>query len=308
MTRAEGAGTGWPARRESPSVERLRKRLDAAARRLVPAVPTISRSRPLMAPLDALDYLVSLALGVAGEVPPNRLRIRVGAGNRLLFNQVMHREMGVGFWLSRFADGTVRADSRILDIGCGCGRYASVLAGSRLAGAVDFRGVYTGVDVDPEMIAWCRARFPADRFTFLLSPMRSVVYNPGGEADAAPRLDVPDASQNFVFSVSLFTHLLAPDVEGYLREAARVMAPGAAMRMTVFCLDDLRASGLLGGRWTFAHTAGPARLESERRPEAAVAYERAWLLDACARAGLAEARVLPAPGQSALVARAPSSA
>lgn len=301
MTREEGAGT----RRASPSVERLRKQLDGVARQLVPSVPALSRSRLLMAPLDAVDSLVSLALGVAGELPPNRLRLRVGAGNRILFNQVMHREMGVGFWLSRLAEGTVQAESRLLDIGCGCGRYASVLAGTRLSGAVDFRGTYTGVDVDPEMIAWCRRHFPPERFMFLLSPMRSKVYNPGGEAGAPPRLDVPDASQDFVFSVSLFTHLLAGDVEGYLRETARVMAPGASMRMTVFCIDDLRDAGTLGGRWTFAHRDGPAYLESERYPEAAVAYERAWLLDACKRAGLADARVLPSPGQSALIARVP---
>ncbi len=290
----------------SPSADRLRGRIDAAVRRVAPSVPVLSRSRLLMAPLDAMDWLVSRALGVAGEMPPNRFRVRVGAGNRLLFNQVQHREMGVGFWLNRISEGSVRLDSRILDIGCGCGRYASVLAGSRFAGHVEFTGHYTGVDVDEQMLAWCRRRFPADRFTFLAVPMRSEVYHPDADGEAAARLDVPDASQDFVFSVSLFTHLLADDVEGYLRETARVLAPGAAMRMTVFCLDDLRELGVLGGRWTFTHRRGPAFIENERYPEAAVAYERAWLLDACVRAGLVDARVLPAPGQSALVARAAS--
>ena len=271
----------------------------------MPAVPALSRSRVLMAPLDAADRLVSLALGVARELPPNRYRIRVGAGNRILFNHVQHREMGVGFWLNRIGEGAVQLDSRILDIGCGCGRYASVLAGSRFAGRVEFTGHYTGVDVDERMLAWCRNHFPPDRFSFVLVPMRSRVYSPGADAGAPARLDVPDASQDFVFSVSLFTHLLHDDVEGYLRESARVLAPGATMRMTVFCLDDLRDAGALGGRWSFRHRRGPASIENEAYPEAAVAYERAWLLDACARAGLVEARVLPAPGQSALVARAP---
>ena len=132
--------------------------------------------------------------------------------------------------------------------------------------------------------------------------MKSTIYNPGGSGAQGARLGLEDSSQDFVFSVSLFTHLLEDDLEGYLRETARVLGTRGRMRMTVFCMDDLRESGTLGGRWTFRHRLGNAFLESDRYPEAAVAYERSWLIEACKRAGLAEARVLPAPGQSALVA------
>ncbi len=257
-----------------------------------------------MAPLDLSDRVVSRVLGVSAELPPNRMRIRIGAGNRLLFNQIQHLRMAVPFWMDRLESGDVRADSRICDIGCGCGRYAASFHRSAFQSGPGFVGRYTGVDIDREMIEWCRRHFPEDRYSFLLADMQSTIYNPDGSAAHNARLDLEDASQDFVFSVSLFTHLLEGDLEGYLRETARVLSPGGRMRMTVFCMDDLRESGTLGGRWTFQSRAGAAYIESDRYPEAAVAYDRDWLLGACDRAGLVEARVLPAPGQSALVASA----
>jgi SAM-dependent methyltransferase len=124
-------------------------RFDAIVRRLVPSVPVLSRNRLLMAPLDLLDRLLSLPFGGAGKLPPNRLRIRVGAGNRILFNQLQHRLVPVNFWLGVFASGLVRLDSRILDLGCGCGRYAATLRDFAWAGK-KFTGRYTGIDIDRE--------------------------------------------------------------------------------------------------------------------------------------------------------------
>ncbi len=151
-------------------------RLDALFRHMVPAVPTLSHRRLIMGPLDLLDRVISIPFGVGRALPPNRMRIRVGVGNRLLFNQMLHQTMPVGFWISAFATGLARLDSRILDIGSGCGRYASTLRDFEYYGT-RFTGRYTGIDVDREMVEWCRAHFPDDRFTFELSGAYSRVYN-----------------------------------------------------------------------------------------------------------------------------------
>jgi SAM-dependent methyltransferase len=279
------------------------QRFDAILRRLVPAVPTLSRHRLLMVPLDLLDRILSIPWGAETKtLPPNRFRIRVGVGNRVLFNQMVHRLLPVDFWLSALASGLVRLDSRVLDIGSGCGRYASTLRDLDFYGT-GFSGHYTGIDVDREMVEWCRAHFPPPQFTFLLSSAFSTVYNPTGETPSEPRYDLDDAGQDFVFSISLLTHLLEEEFQGCVQEAYRVLVPGAAMLMTVFCMDHLE--GRLGGRWTFRHRRGEAHLESEDHPEAAVAYSLPFIESACRRAGFQSIEVTPGDSQSLLHARKP---
>ncbi len=275
------------------------QRLDSIIRRMVPSVPVLSRNRLLMGPLDLLDSVVFRLSGDARRLPPNRMRLRVGAGNRLLFNRMLYRSLPINFWLNAFASGVVRLDSRILDVGSGCGRYAATLRDFGFFGAA-FQGQYTGIDVDGEMVEWCRRNFPADRFTFKLSPARSTVYNPDG--GTAADYDLPEASRDFVFSVSLLTHLLAADFIHHVGEALRVLAPGATTMMTVFCMDHL-AEGGLGGRWTFKHRRGEAYVENPAYPEAAVAYTLEWIRDTCVGAGLTDVEVIKGGGQSLIRAR-----
>ncbi len=72
-------------------------RLDALFRGMVPALPTLSHRRLIMGPLDLLDRVISIPFGVGRALPPNQMRIRVGVGNRLLLNQMLHQSMPVGF-------------------------------------------------------------------------------------------------------------------------------------------------------------------------------------------------------------------
>jgi SAM-dependent methyltransferase len=278
------------------------RRFDAILRRLVPAVPALSHKRLLMGPLDLLDRVISVPFGDAATLPPNRLRIRVGVGNRVLFNQMLHRLMPVNFWLSAFASGLVRLDARIADLGSGCGRYAATLRDFDFYGT-RFTGHYTGIDVDREMVHWCRAHFPPDRFTFMLSSAYSRVYNPTGDSRRATRYDLGDGSQDFAFSISLLTHLLEQEFRDCLRETYRVLAPGATMLMTVFCMDHL--DGLLGGRWTFRDRRGEAYLENPDYPEAAVGYPLQFIDSACREAGFRSIEVLKDAGQSLLRAKKP---
>ncbi len=277
-------------------------RVEALVRRLIPSVPVITRNRILMAPLDMLDRVISWPFGVGSSLPPNRLRLRVGVGNRLLFNQIHHRCLPINFWLNAFASGRVGLESRILDLGCGCGRFASTLLGFSFFGA-KFTGHYTGVDIDREMVDWCRHHFPTDRFTFQLSTNFSSVYNPQGDRGTPVRINVDDASQDFVFCVSLLTHLLEEEVVHYLKEIHRILAPDTVMQATVFCIDHFRDKP--GGRWTFRHQVGEAYVESPRYPEAAVAYTKEWLEEQCQRVGFETVELLhkSGGGQSLLVAR-----
>jgi SAM-dependent methyltransferase len=127
------------------------------------------------------------------------------------------------------------------------------------------------------------------------------LYNPEGSRQPY-RLPVEDASTDVVTSQSLYTHLLADDVRRYTEEAARVLAPGGRMAMTVFCLEHIRSSPEFGGRWTFEHRVGDAFVESRRVPEAAVAYEEAYLVDLARQVGFGDVQVERVLPQSWLVA------
>jgi SAM-dependent methyltransferase len=260
-------------------------------RRFIPSVAAATRNRFITAPLDMVDYVVAYPFRELRTLPPNRLRLRIGTDQRVLFGQVDHIVRANSFWLKMFADRAVGPESTVLDIGCGCGRTAHMLRDAKYRNAPFFRGRYIGVDVDAEAIAWCRRNFPADRFEFHSLNMFSSVYNPGGDA-GEPDLPVAADAVDFVICGSLFTHLLERDLGYYLRQIHRVLRPGGLAYATFFCVDHLRAS--LGGRFTFAHRMGQAYVESVKYPEAAVAYEEGFLLGSMNDIGFGDVQVEPA--------------
>lgn len=271
--------------KKQPQLERL-------VRRVVPSATLLTHGVPGRL-LDLTDPLFRISIADIQGLPPPRFRLRTGIGNRILRNHVMFIVFGYDQWNALQASGFVNASSDILDIGSGCGRLAMPIA--RIDG---FRGTYTGIDVDAEMVEWCRGRFRDPRFTFHHADVYSSIYNPDGSREPYV-IPVADESMDFVMSYSLFTHILEPELVQYTEEASRVLRPGGTMMMTVFCLEDVQ----LGGRWTFSHRVGRSYLESELYPHAAVAYERAHLHEISEQAGFTDVRIEPSAVQSRLVGR-----
>ncbi|OBA92793.1 hypothetical protein A5662_20880 [Mycobacteriaceae bacterium 1482268.1] len=249
------------------------------------------------------DRLARAVLGIfTGQpLPPLPLIVRTGVGNSIFFPQYRYLTSSTSLWMYFFAKRYADLTSTIVDIGSGTGRSAVGLRDLDYWGE-GFRGHYLGFDVDPEQVEWCRAHFPPDKFSFKLVDMASDLYNATGSA-SRPRLDCANSCADLVFSQSLFTHLLEKDLRHYLAEGQRMLKPGGWMLMTFFCLDDLARLGLIGGRWTFSHTVGPARVENPRYPEAAVAYTRSWMIEAAEAAGFAEADVILPNFQSTIACR-----
>lgn len=164
----------------------------------------------------------------------------------------------------------------VLDFGCGCGRMAR-----RLIQQQPRPQRYLGIDLHPEMVAWCEANLTpvAPEFTFVHHDVFHESYNPGPGKPRSRPLPASDESATLVIAHSVFTHILQEDVEHYLHELARIMRPGGAARAT-FYLFDKREFPMMEPHRNALYT-DPFILAD------AVILDRDWLRRACERAGLA---------------------
>lgn len=193
--------------------------------------------------------------------------------------------MGAEFLKHFIALGGLKPDHRALDIGCGIGRIAMSLTGY-LAG-----GEYRGFDIIGDGIAWCRdnitPRHP--NFRFEAVDIYNKTYNPGGRLAAAEfKFPYPDAYFDFVYTTSVFTHMLPADLENYLAESARVMKRGARSMHTFFLVNEesaaLAAKGIAA--FDFAYRLDGCLAVSRIEPEKAVAYEETRVRELYAKCGL----------------------
>ena len=186
------------------------------------------------------------------------------------------------------AEHGLRPHHRVLDLGCGVGRFAVAFA----AFASD-RASYDGVDASADSIASCN-RYIApqlERFRFHVADVFNSMYRPEAEGKAADyRFPFPDESFDFVFSNSLFTHLTRQDLEHYLYEVARVLDANGRTLNTFFLLNAVSRVGIENGKshMEFPHVidGGIARVKRTARPEAAIAYDENFVRHAHSRAGL----------------------
>ena len=180
--------------------------------------------------------------------------------------------------------GGLQPSEDVLDIGCGPGRMAVPLSGYLAAGAR-----YEGFDLVGEEVRWCQEhitpRFP--NFHFERVGVHNARYNPQGSVTADSfRFPYPDGSFDFVFATSVLTHMLAPDVEHYLDEIARVLRPSGRALLTWFLLTDESRAALPSERFSFAHPVGPAFVNDSASQEAAVAYPEEWAAGRIGASGL----------------------
>ncbi|HJQ41339.1 MAG TPA: class I SAM-dependent methyltransferase [Thermoanaerobaculia bacterium] len=163
----------------------------------------------------------------------------------------------------------LKPEHRVLDIGCGVGRVALPLTRHLTT------GTYDGFDIVKRWIRWCRRHItPAHpNFRFTHADVYNSHYNRRGVPASRYRFPFDDASFDFVFATSVFTHLDPAAARHYLREAQRVLAPGGTFLGTFFLLDgELEHPAL-----DFKIDRGDHRLLSESDPDWAIAFTPALL-------------------------------
>ncbi len=190
--------------------------------------------------------------------------------------------------------GGLLPTERVLEIGCGIGRMALPLTmyldPPSETGAS--WGSYAGFDVVADGIDWCNRMISPvyPNFSFRHLDFYNSLYNPTSSMDLDDgALPYDAASFDFVLMTSVVTHLDATDVAIYLRETARLLAPGGRLFLTAFLVNrsarDRIDKGLARPNFDLSAT-GPAYIANPEHPLAAVAYDEAAFLEMARVAGL----------------------
>jgi len=191
--------------------------------------------------------------------------------------------------------GGLKPEHAVLDIGSGIGRMAIPLTNFLK------KGRYEGVEIVTTGVEWCSRnitpRYPNFRFHHVDIYNKS--YNRKGTVKAAEyRFPFDDATFDFVFLTSVFTHMLTADVQHYIAEIARMLKPGGSVLATWFLLNDETAALLKQHPETLqivntvpGHEA--VRTASLHSPEDATGYPESFVKECFAANGVPVEKVIP---------------
>jgi SAM-dependent methyltransferase len=205
------------------------------------------------------------------------------------------RKAGARF-LETAIDAGLEPHHSVLDLGCGVGRFAVALSQH-----LDRRGRYVGLDTDRESVELCNEWIGSRlrQFSFVWADVFNTTYNRRAEAKAAQyRFPFDEGAFDFVFSNSLFTHLVPDDARNYFREIGRVLTPGGRTVNTIFLLNQESLAQVEGGesKQGALHLFGElARVKRLDRPEAWIALDEGFVRQAHDEAGLGIERVRYGP-------------
>jgi SAM-dependent methyltransferase len=145
-------------------------------------------------------------------------------------------------------------DSRVLDIGCGAGRFLTGMLAKY--GRVNS---YFGLDVRKAVIDWCQKELTDPVYgnvRFEWVNIENTRYNKalGQESATMARLPVENGSVDMVVLFSVFSHMTYDDTAAYLKEIRRVLAPNGACFCSAYVEDDVprwteNPQGYLGKTW-----------------------------------------------------------
>lgn len=233
------------------------------------------------ASIDKADFVYRL-LTNRMDLPPYTLRQFVGGSKG-------YREVGPWFVGEFGRLDLLKPGMRILDIGCGCGRLASAFA--RDAKVREMAINYTGMDVDQKSIDWCQKNITPrnPRFSFYQVDMRSRTYNPHGKEEAHRyRFPHPDGSFDLFILTSVFTHLVEADATQFMRELARMAAPGATIYASFFVYktEAEAVQGVPRRANKFPGYDGDVAVADREVPENAIAFREDYLIGLLNKNGL----------------------
>jgi SAM-dependent methyltransferase len=170
-------------------------------------------------------------------------------------------------------------DTDVLDVGCGFGRMAYMLAHYLKPTAR-----YEGFDIIDHLIGWAQRSISPNypNFNFQKVDLYNMCYNRTGTLKPSEfRFPYADESFDLVFLSSVFTHMLAPDVRHYLDEIHRVLRPGGRCLTSCFLLNEESMPLVRDGKGQIplVHPAEECFVKDPNLPEDAVGFEECNLIE-----------------------------
>lgn len=178
-----------------------------------------------------IDTVVKQLLSLPdSELPPIWMMNKIGSHSSQHFKNTASWS-----FVELVRRGRLSKQSRVIDIGSGCGRLAIPFS------LLVTEGSYFGTDVFEEGIGWCTQNISSrnPRFKFFLQRVENNYYF-GGDIRPSSSISLDFAetqSIDFVFAISVFTHLVEADAERYLKEIARCLKPDGLAYLTAFVID-----------------------------------------------------------------------
>jgi SAM-dependent methyltransferase len=144
-------------------------------------------------------------------VPPPRLRVEVaGTPGLEWFLDSGRQQAGIIRSAGERNGAPLESTRSLLDFGCGCGRVLRHWAG--LEGPA-----IHGSDYNERLVGWCAANL-----SFVTASVNAL----------APPLRYEDAQFDFLYAISVFTHLPHDLERAWIDELSRITAPGGLLLLT----------------------------------------------------------------------------
>jgi SAM-dependent methyltransferase len=211
-----------------------------------------------------VDFFEKITGRRKGEIPPRGM-IYTGTGDFLLAGKL---------FLEVFKTyGNLKPNHRVLDVGSGIGRMAIPLTGF-----LNDQGSYEGFDIVPAGVNWCTKRISSKyaNFNFRLVHLKNDLYSDTGENASDFRFPYADEEFDFVFLISVFTHMLPEEVENYMKEIGRVLKKGGHCLSTFFVFGEEKEAES-NPKFAFKLDHGHYRLMHHKVESANVAFQYEYI-------------------------------
>ena len=228
---------------------------------------------------DPIDYIARSVKGLS-YLPPYSIRVRSTGVSKECRATNFYKD-GVKFSNLLKDNASLKSESKVLEIGCGCGRTAFALS------SILDDGNFYGVDIEKTSLESCKERsvFIKKNFHFEHLDIQNDEYNPEGKNRADNyKFQYDDDFFNVVFMISVFTHMLTDDVKHYIAEISRILEPDGYCMFTTFLMDHGRSSHT--NDLSFPYKDSNHYYHNQSLPEIAVGYDLDFFVKEFASVGM----------------------
>lgn len=180
--------------------------------------------------------------------------------------------------------GVLTRQSKVLDIGCGCGRTAAALASYLQPSAQ-----YVGVDIIPGLVDFCQLEIASlhGNFAFYTvrqqNPQYSAFIDPNDTTPCLPSMESLANDFDLVVAFSVFTHLDSSETASMLNTIWRRLSDDGTAVLSFFILNPFSRASIALGRSSVFQTVrdimGKIVIDTFNGPNSAVGFNESTLLD-----------------------------